>query len=74
MADGLLEVRRFDGAEFEHTMTKDAATKFLDIMTLYVHSGKDQSALVPDYMRYHSPSSPSRTVRHHMALHHFIAR
>jgi serine kinase of HPr protein (carbohydrate metabolism regulator) len=60
MADGLLEVRGFGCSRFQNATGENVIVAFSDTMTLYVHSGYDESDLAPDYERYGHPSAPTR--------------
>jgi hypothetical protein len=51
MADGLLEVRRFDGTKSQNAMVKDVAIKVFDIMALCVHSGNRKSVVFSTGLR-----------------------
>jgi hypothetical protein len=72
MADGLLEVRQFDCARFEHAATKNVITMSLDILTHYVHAGDSTSDLVPDYESHNNLSPLSRSVCDYITLYDFM--
>jgi hypothetical protein len=51
MADGLLEVRRFDCKKSQNVIVKDVAIKIFDIMALSVHSGNRKSVIFSTRLR-----------------------
>jgi hypothetical protein len=75
MADGLLEVRRFDCTKSQNAMAKDVAIKIFGIMTLWAHSGNGKSVVIsPGLRNTKQPYSASRSVRPRIALDDFVAR
>jgi hypothetical protein len=54
----LFEIPKCDG--------ENVVMTFSDKMTLYVHSGNDQSNLALDSERYSGPSAPIRSVGHYI--------
>jgi hypothetical protein len=57
--------KAFGHSKFQNATAKNVAIMFSDTMTLYVHSGKDESHLAPDCEICSRSSAPTRSVGHY---------